>query len=65
MAKLEVNSDSELSTDEAEMVFNQAAEWIRSNRSLKLSTDQKLSLYGLFKQVGISFDQLIKCNVVM
>lgn len=32
--------------------FKGAAEWMRRNKTLKLSTDQKLTLYGLFKQVS-------------
>jgi acyl-CoA-binding protein len=31
--------------------FKRAAEWMRRNKTLKLSTDEKLTLYGLFKQV--------------
>lgn len=37
---------------EEEEIFQQAAEWIRTNETLKLSTEQKLMLYGLFKQVA-------------
>ena len=37
--------------DEIKPLFDRAAEYMRNNRSLKLSTEQKLKLYGLFKQV--------------
>ena len=39
--------------DTEEALFFEAAEWIRKSKSLKLTTDQKLSLYGLFKQVCV------------
>lgn len=37
---------------EIEADFKKAAGWMRRNKTLKLSTDQKLTLYGLFKQVS-------------
>ena len=32
--------------------FKKAAEWMRNNKSLKLSNAQKLNIYGLYKQVN-------------
>lgn len=32
-------------------MFQKAAEWVRNKETLKLSTEQKLKMYGLFKQV--------------
>lgn len=50
------DTDEELGLDAggetSEALFLRAAEWMRNVKSLKLSNDQKLSLYGLFKQVG-------------
>ena len=43
-------------------VFKQAAEWMRTNRTLKLSTAQKLCAYGLFKQVSMG---RVQCLVTM
>lgn len=33
-------------------LFKKAAEWMRTNTALKLSTAQKLCAYGLYKQVN-------------
>ena len=33
--------------------FDKAAEWMRTNGTIKVSTDQKLRLYGFFKQVSL------------
>ena len=51
MAELEEEEECGGSPESLEGVFQQAAEWMRNNRSLKLTAAQKLSLYGLFKQV--------------
>ena len=39
------------SADAYDKLFKQAAEWVRNSETLKLSTEQKLKMYGLFKQV--------------
>lgn len=54
-------ADDSVSDTELEVVFHQAAEWMRNKKNLKLSTDQKLSLYGLFKQVAKG---LLLCELV-
>lgn len=49
-----------MATDDSEVVgatFHRAAEWMRNNKSLKLSNEQKLNLYGLFKQVSVPFSR--------
>ncbi len=59
MAKLEhlflcfnMEEEGSESSEDVSELFQQAAEWMRNNKTLKLSTTQKLSVYGLFKQVN-------------
>ncbi len=46
-----------LEDEEKKELFDKASEYMRTNRSLKLSTEQKLGLYGLFKQVRVSYSK--------
>ncbi len=39
--------------------FQRAAERMRQNGSLKLSNEDKLELYSLFKQVGFQQNELV------
>lgn len=41
-----------LGWNDLETEFKQSAEWIRISSTPKLSTDQKLSLYGFYKQAS-------------
>jgi len=48
------DDDFDSSREETKLLFDRASDYMRNNRSLKLSTEQKLKLYGLFKQVSTS-----------
>ena len=46
-----MSSEGSGSGGEVEDRFEQAAEYMRNSQNLKLSNEQKLQLYGFFKQV--------------
>ena len=49
------------SEEDLELRFQRAAARMRSNTSLRLSNDQKLLLYGYFKQVWLDYMDLAVC----
>lgn len=42
--------------DDVEQLFKRAAERMRANKSLSLNNEEKLSLYGYYKQVTSSIN---------
>lgn len=54
MAEVKAGLSAYGSSREIEAEFKRAAEWIRTKKGLKLPTDKKLALYGLFKQVDLN-----------